>query len=68
MTNNTKELEQRIQELTAQLKSHENREYKSRLFSFIFGREEKIMDMLKVPQDQRKVLSIRLGKNCERGC
>lgn len=40
MTNNTKELEQRIQELTAQLKSHENREYKSRLFSFIFGREE----------------------------
>ena len=32
MTNNTKELEQRIQELTAQLKSHENREYKSRLF------------------------------------
>ena len=34
------ELEQRIQELTAQLKSHENREYKSRLFSFIFGREE----------------------------
>ena len=34
------ELEQRIHELTAQLKSHENREYKSRLFSFIFGREE----------------------------
>ena len=47
MANHTKdcrqtyeELEQRIHELTTQLKSQENREYKSRLFSFIFGREE----------------------------
>lgn len=47
MANNTndsrqtyEELKQRIYELTEQLKSHENREYKSRLFSFIFGREE----------------------------
>lgn len=47
MANNTndsrqtyKERKQRIYELTEQLKSHENREYKSRLFSFIFGREE----------------------------
>ena len=34
------ELEERIQELENQLKSGGNREYKSRLFSFIFGREE----------------------------
>ncbi len=29
---------------------------------------DKIMDMLKIPQNQRKALSIRLGKNCERSC
>ena len=26
---------------------------------------DKIMDMLEIPQNQRKALSIRLGKNCE---
>lgn len=35
-----KELKERIRELEGQLKSKENREYKSRLFSFIFGKEE----------------------------
>lgn len=34
------ELEERIWELEKQLKSRNNREYKSRLFSFLFGREE----------------------------
>ena len=34
------ELEKLIQELKEQMKSKESREYKSRLFSFIFGREE----------------------------
>ena len=34
------ELVSYIQELEKQLKGRENREYKSRLFSFIFGREE----------------------------
>lgn len=29
---------------------------------------DKIMDMLEIPQNQRKALSIRLGKNCERSC
>ncbi len=45
MANNTndsrqtyEEQKQRIYELTEQLKSHENREYKSRLFSFILIR------------------------------
>ena len=45
MANNTndsrqtyEEQKQRIYELTGQLKSHENREYKSRLFSFILIR------------------------------
>ena len=33
-------LQQRVRELEEELKGHENREYKSRLFSFIFGREE----------------------------
>ena len=34
------ELKNRIRELEQQLKNGENREYKSRLFSFLFGREE----------------------------
>jgi len=34
------ELEKRIQELEEQLKGSGNREYKSRLFGFIFGRDE----------------------------
>lgn len=34
------ELEARIRELEEKLKDHETREYKSRLFSFLFGREE----------------------------
>ena len=34
------ELEERIRELENQLKGTENREYKSRLFGFLFGREE----------------------------
>lgn len=34
------ELEERIKELEGQVKGTGNREYKSRLFSFIFGREE----------------------------
>lgn len=34
------ELEKRIQELEEQPKGSGNREYKSRLFGFIFGREE----------------------------
>lgn len=34
------ELRQRIRELEEKQKSRENREYKSRLFAFIFGREE----------------------------
>ena len=29
---------------------------------------DKIMDMLEIPQTQRKALSIRLGKKCERSC
>ena len=35
-----KELELKIRELEAKLRGRENPEYKSRLFSFIFGREE----------------------------
>lgn len=35
-----KKLEERIRELESQLKSNKNREYKSRLFSFLFGKEE----------------------------
>lgn len=35
-----KELKEQIRELKGQLKGKENREYKSRLFSFIFGKEE----------------------------
>lgn len=35
-----KELEERIQELENQLKGGGNREYKSRLFGFLFGQEE----------------------------
>ena len=34
------ELEERIRELEIQLKGSSNREYKSRLFGFLFGREE----------------------------
>lgn len=34
------ELEERIRELELQMKGSGNREYKSRLFGFIFGREE----------------------------
>ena len=34
------ELEKRILELENQLKGSSNREYKSRLFGFLFGREE----------------------------
>ena len=34
------ELEERVRELEKQLSGNKNREYKSRLFSFIFGREE----------------------------
>ena len=34
------ELEERIRQLEAQIKSGRNREYKSRLFCFLFGREE----------------------------
>ena len=34
------ELEERIRELESQLKDTGNREYKSRLFGFLFGREE----------------------------
>jgi len=29
---------------------------------------DKIMDMLKIPQDQRQMLSFKLTKNSERGC
>lgn len=29
---------------------------------------EKIMEMLKIPSDQRKTLSFKLTKNVERGC
>lgn len=34
------ELEEHIRELESQLKGSSNREYKSRLFGFLFGREE----------------------------
>ena len=34
------ELEERIRELENQLKGNRKREYKSRLFGFLFGREE----------------------------
>ena len=47
------ELEERIRELENQLKGTGNREYKSRLFGFLFGREENKRWTLSLYNDAR---------------